>query len=79
MNTTQRRQRASLRRGRIRELLEAKGITTVSAQAEHLGMHRATYSELMAEKALPSLAAALRMAKRLDTTVEDIADLIEAA
>lgn len=79
MNATQRRQRASLRRERIRELLAEKKITTVTAQAEYLGMHRATYSDLMSKRALPSLAAALRMAKRLGVQVEDIAELTEAA
>lgn len=59
---------------RLNELLANKGITKPGAAAEFLGIHRSVFSLWMKRRVLPSLPIAVRAARRLETSVEDLVE-----
>ncbi|WDZ87227.1 helix-turn-helix transcriptional regulator [Micromonospora cathayae] len=63
-----------LNRTRITQLLADKGVTGKTAAADFLGVHRSVFDRWMAQKILPSLPVAVRIARRLGVTVEDLVE-----
>ncbi|MEU4779225.1 helix-turn-helix transcriptional regulator [Micromonospora sp. NPDC023633] len=63
-----------LNRERITELLAKRGVTGPSASAEFLGIHRSVFARWMDQKILPSLPAAVRIARRLEVAVEELVE-----